>query len=162
MYEGIQFNLYKNKVLMLVWREKEPVIFLIEDEKAYKTFLTYFHALWEQDTRIVKGMDAIKRIVEEIVESKHCDFIGARGYFVGRSPKKYIDDWERRAIKNGFTMRNIVDPGVKGHRITLFPFAQTKYTLPEAFTKLSVFWIYGNKVVISNWTQPELGFLGRS
>lgn len=155
IYEGIQINLYKNKVLMLVWREKEPIIFLIEDQVVYDTFLTYYNNLWNQETRVVKGLDAIQTIFDEIVESGHCDFIGARGYFVGRSSKKYIDEWEKRAIKNRFTMRNIVDPGVKGHKITLFPFAQTKYTLPEAFSKLSVFWIYKEKVVISNWTQDE-------
>ena len=52
-------------------------------------------------------------------------------------------------------MRNIVDPGVKGHRITKFPFVKTKYTLPKEFSMLSVFWIYGDKVVISNWTKEE-------
>ncbi len=155
VYEGIQFNIYKNKVLMLVWKEDEPLMFLIEDKHVYETFLTYFHNLWNQETRVVKGMNAIKHIFDEIVESGHCDFIGARGYFVGRSAKNYIDDWEKKGIKNGFTMRNIVDPGVKGHRITTFPFAQTKYTLPEMFSKLSVFWIYGEKVIISNWTQDE-------
>ena len=52
-------------------------------------------------------------------------------------------------------MRNLIDKGAKGHRITKFSFAKTKYTLPVEFSKLSVFWIYGNKVVISNWVDEE-------
>lgn len=52
-------------------------------------------------------------------------------------------------------MRNIVDIGVNGHKITKFSFAKTKYNLDKSFVDLSVFWIYGNKVVISNWAGKE-------
>lgn len=47
VYEGIQINLYKNKVLMFVWREKEPVVFIIKDKKVYQTFKSYFDTLWD-------------------------------------------------------------------------------------------------------------------
>mgnify|MGYP001614294406 CR=1 FL=1 len=143
------------KKTLLVIQKKDPIVITINNQEVSQSFKNHFESLWNQETRVVKGMDAIKIIFEELLESKHCDFIGARGYFVGRSPKKYIDDWERRAIKNGFTMRNIVDKETKGHRITTFPFAQTKYIIPKEFSTLSVFWIYNNKVVISNWTQKE-------
>ena len=52
-------------------------------------------------------------------------------------------------------MRNIVNPEAEDHRITRFPFAKTKYTLPEEFARLSVIWIFGNKVVIANYTEKE-------
>lgn len=48
VYEGMQINLYHNKVLMFVWREKEPIVFTIEDKKVHTTFKTYFDALWRQ------------------------------------------------------------------------------------------------------------------
>jgi sugar-specific transcriptional regulator TrmB len=153
-YEGIQFNLYKNKILMFVWRDKEPVVFSIEDKKIYETFKAYFDQMWNQKTQIVTGLDAVKDIFEEFLESGQGDFIGARGYFIDYM-SEYIDDWEKRAIRQGFTMRNIVDPKVRGHRITQFPFTQTKYTLQKEFADLSVIWIYGGKVVISNWTEKE-------
>ena len=127
---------------------------IIEDPKVYKTFKTYFDNLWNQDTYILKGIDAIQQLFEEILEAGHCDWIGARGYFVDKKPK-YIDDWEKRAIQKGFTFRNIVDKEVKDHRITRFPFAQTKYTLPIEFSNLSAFWIYGDKVAITNWMEKE-------
>ena len=59
------------------------------------------------------------------------------------------------AKKQKFTMRNIVDPEVRGHTITQFPFAKTKYTLQKEFSEMSVTWIFGGKVVISNWTEEE-------
>ena len=154
VYKGMQFNFFKNKVLIIVWRGKEPIVFTIEDKTVYQTFKTYFDNLWEQDTRIVRGLDAIQGIFDEMLESGSVDLIGARGYFVDKRPE-FIDDWEKRAIKKGFKMRNIVDPGIKGHRNTKFPFVETKYTLPKEFANLSVIWIFGNKVVISNWVEEE-------
>ena len=282
-FEGIQFNFFKNKIIMFVWREKEPIVFTIEDKKIYDTFKAYFDQLWNQQvevyegvedvkeafkksldfgnystfaegmkiydtlgsdffnwwqeekelrgisskgfigkkyqdmcsvresktkfkflsnyensgvsmtfkekamdvlfgekpvayiihdpiiaqnrqknfdlvwnqkTQVVKGLDAIQEIFEEFLESGKGDFIGARGYFMDLMPT-YIDKWEKRAIKQKFVMRNIVDPKVKGHRITQFPFVKTKYTLQKEFADLSVIWIYGTKVVISNWTEDE-------
>ncbi len=155
VYEGIQFNLYHEKLLMFVWRENEPVIFTIEDKNTYKTFKTYFDSLWVQDTKIRKGIDAIQDVFEEMLAAGHCDYIGARGYFIDLRREWVENDWLPRAKKQGFTMRNIVDKGVKGHVITTFPFAQTKYTLPPEFAELSVFWIFGEKVVISNWSGEE-------
>jgi HTH-type transcriptional regulator, sugar sensing transcriptional regulator len=154
VYEGIQFNLYKNKVLMFVWKEKEPAVFTIEDKKIFQTFKTYFDTLWGQKTRILTGVDAVQQIFDEMLEAGHADFMAAKGYFVDVRPN-YVDEWEKRAIKNGFTMRNIVGEDTKGHRITKFSFAKTKYNLPPEFANLSVFWIYGNKVVISNWMGKE-------
>ena len=154
VYEGLQINLYKNKVMIFVWREKEPVVFTIEDETVFQTFKTYYDTLWNQDTKIVRGLDAVQNLFEEMLVAGSCDFIGARGYFTDARPK-YTDNWEKRAIKSRFKMRNIADPEIKGHRITKFPFVQTKYTIPKEFAQLSVFWIFGNKVAIANWTEKE-------
>ena len=142
-----------DEILNTVWH-KNPVAFKIKDKITANAFKNNFELLWKQDTRIVKGVDAIQNIFEDMLEAGNVDFIAARGYFVDKRPE-FIDDWEKRAIKKGFKMRNVVDPGTKGHRITKFPFAKTKYTLPKEFAKLSVFWIYGNKVVVSNWTEKE-------
>ncbi|MBS3106601.1 hypothetical protein J4419_02980 [Candidatus Woesearchaeota archaeon] len=154
IYEGIQFNLYKNKVLFFVWREKEPIVFIIDDERMYQTFKTYFDGLWGQDVRVLKGLDAVQSIFEEMLEAGSCDYIGARGYFIDRRPE-YSKDWAKRAQASGFRLRNVTDEGVRGHPITKLPFVETRYTLPMAFADWSVFWIYGNKVVITNWAQGE-------
>ncbi len=154
IYEGMQINMYNNKVLFLVWREKEPIVITIEDPTVYKTFKTYFDTSWGQETYIIRGLDAVQQLFEDMLESGEGDFIGARGYFVDERPK-FIEDWEKRCIKKGFKLRNIVDKETKGHKITKFKFAQTKYTLPKEFAPLSVFWIFGDKVAISNWTEKE-------
>jgi len=65
IYEGLHINLYKNKVLIIVWREKEPIVFSIDDEKMYRTFKTYFDTLWEQDTTVSKGLDGLYGVLKD-------------------------------------------------------------------------------------------------
>lgn len=146
--------MYKDKTLITVPTKNDLTLFRIESKEATESFKSQFSLIWKQETRIMKGVDAVQYVFDEMLEYGHCDFIAAKGYFVDARPK-YVDEWYKRAIKKGFTMRNIVDEETKGHRITRFPFAETKYTLPKEFAKLSVFWIYGNKVAISNWVGKE-------
>ncbi len=143
----------ENKVIIMI-QESNPTIITVNNKTLAKTFKTSFESLWDQDAKIVKGLDGIQDIFEQILASGSCDFISAEGYFMDMRPK-YIDEWEKRAIKHGFKMRNIVNPEAKGHRITKFPFAKTKYTIPKEFAKLSVIWIFANKVVIANYTEKE-------
>ena len=145
--------IYKNKVILIDWKET-PVLIVIESESIAKNYVDFFEEKWNQETYIVKGIDAIQDLFEDMLEEGHCDFIGARGYFVEKKPE-YIKNWEERAKKTGFTMRNITDHEMKDHKITKFSFAQTKYTLNPSFSHLSVFWIFKNKVAISNWIEKE-------
>jgi len=136
-----------------VW-EPTPVIFKIQNKIIADSYRSNFESLWSQDVTVEKGLDAVQQTFDEMLASGHGDFIAARGYFMNGHPE-YAERWKRAAIASGFTMRNLVDPEVKGHTITTMPFAQTKYTLQKEFAKLSVFWIYGNKVAISNWAAKE-------
>jgi HTH-type transcriptional regulator, sugar sensing transcriptional regulator len=150
----MQINLYpNNKVLMFLFG-KDMMCFEIDSSVVHTNFKNQFDALWNQETRVEKGLDAVQNIFEEILASGHADFIGARGYFIDYR-QEFMKEWEKRAKKRGFTMRNLVDKESKGHTITQFPFAETKYTLSKEFSTLSVFWIYGNKVVISNWMDKD-------
>ena len=129
-------------------------LFMIESKEVADSFRSQFEKLWNQDTVVTKGIDAVQDLFEDMLNYGFVDFIGARGYFVDKRPK-YIDEWEKRAIIKGFKLRNVVDLGTKGHRITTFPFAETKYSLSKEFCNLGAFWIYGDKVCISNWAGEE-------
>ncbi len=145
---------YKDKTLIII-QGKEPTIITINSKEVTESFQKSFQAQWDQETRIVKGLDAIQDLFEEMLEHGHVDLIGARGYFMDER-REWIDKvWKPKAIKKGFTMRNLVDPGTYGHYITKLPFAETRYGLPKEFSPLSVFWIIKNKVAISNWVGKE-------
>jgi sugar-specific transcriptional regulator TrmB len=148
-----EFDILGNRTAIVLWG-KNPLAVAIDSKEVSDSFRSYFNLLWIQETKVIRGLDAIQELFEEILETGSCDWIGAKGYFVDFRPK-YIDEWERKAKKTGFKIRNIVDIETGGHRITKWPFAETKYTIPKEFSKLSVFWIYGNKVAITNWMGKE-------
>lgn len=148
----VAFLLYKDKVLFSI--PNENIWIQIKSRKLNESFKTYFNEEWNKETYIVKGLDAVEDIFNDMLNYKECNFIGARGYLVDYRPK-FIKEWTKKAEKINFKVRNIVDKEVKGHAITKFSFAETKYTLEKEFVDLSVFWIYGNKVIITNWTGDE-------
>lgn len=48
IYAGMQINIYHDKILMLVWKEKDPIVFKIEDKIVHDTFKSYYDTLWKQ------------------------------------------------------------------------------------------------------------------
>lgn len=47
-----------------------------------------------------------------------------------------------------------MDSGVRGHYVTRLPWAETKYLL-SGVKNPNVVWLYGPKVVITNWAGDE-------
>ncbi len=145
---------YKDKTILTI-QEKEPTIITINNKQVTSSFTKHFDSLWNQEARVVKGIDAVQQLFEEMIETGHVDLIGARGYFMDERREWVEKIWKPKAIKKKFTMRNLVDPETAGHYITKLPFAETRYNLPKEFSPLSVFWITNNKVAISNWVNKE-------
>ncbi|MFT4304130.1 MAG: TrmB family transcriptional regulator [Candidatus Woesearchaeota archaeon] len=149
----VQVFTYNDKALLTI-HEKEPTVIYINNKNIANSFRKNFENSWNQEVRILRGIDSMKILFNEFLEFDKVDMIAAKGYFIDKCPK-FIDQWEKIAIKKKIKIRNIVDLSTRGHRITKFKFAETKYTLNNEFSELSVITIYGNKVVISNWTKEE-------
>lgn len=145
---------YKDKTLIVLQGE-EPTVITINNKEITQAFHKQFELQWEQEIFVAKGVDAVQDIFEDMLNYGSCDFIGARGYFMDHKSKWIQDYWVPKAKKLGFTMRNVVDSSASGHLITKLPFVETRYNLSKEFSDLAVFWIYGNKVVISNWVGEE-------
>ncbi len=146
--------MYQQKTLIVVSSKNDITLFRIDNKEVTESFKSQFELLWNQNIKVFHGLDAIQDLWDDMLNYDECKLIGARGYFVDKRPE-FIDYWEKRAIKKGFKWYNIVDPEVKGHRVTKFTFAETRYNIPKEFATLSVYWIYGNKVVVSNWMGDE-------
>jgi sugar-specific transcriptional regulator TrmB len=128
----------------------EPLAIVLENAQTVQSFEDEFYHLFNQEARILHGMEAVEHLMELVLENKGVDWIGARGYFVDANPE-YIKEWVRRAVKAKICTRNIVDSGVKGHPLTKWPFSETKYTLEKEFAQMSCFWIFKEKVAITNY-----------
>jgi sugar-specific transcriptional regulator TrmB len=102
IYEGIQINLYKGKTLIFAWREKEPVVFTIDDKKIYQTFKTYFDTLWDQRTMTYKGYAGVRSFFNQLLDEKEAWFIGGNFGIKKYFPdywNKYKKEWVRRKNK---------------------------------------------------------------
>ena len=148
-------------VAMLIYKDtslfslaEDNIWIQVKNKRLADAFRTNFEQLWNKDTYILKGLDAIENLFNEILEYDNADFFAARGYFFEKR-KEFIKDWARRAEEKGFKLRNIIDSSNKNHEISKLPFAKTKYNLPKEIANMSVYWIFGNKVAIANWIGEE-------
>jgi len=154
VYEGMQINIYKNKVLFFVWRKDEPIVFSVEDKTTHDTFKTYFDALWDQEIRTYRGYELFKKVWLETLEKDDVlYFIGAKGYYFDRRPED-AEEIVEVARKKGMIWKNVVDIGTKGHRVTQIEFAKTRY-FKEKITAPGVIWICGERILMTNWTKEE-------
>ncbi len=64
--QGIQSNLYKNKILMFLWRKDEPVVFSIEDKHMYKTFKSYFDNIWRQSKKFIYSKECLSHLFSNL------------------------------------------------------------------------------------------------
>jgi len=140
----------KTACVLLPQSPAEPLAIVLENTQTIKSFEDEFFHLYNQEARILYGMKAVEHLMELVLENGGVDWIGARGYFVDKFPE-YTREWEKRAIQKKVRIRNIVDPQIKGHLVTRWPFSQTKYTLEKEFAQMSCFWIYKDKVAITNY-----------
>ncbi len=103
---------------------------------------------------MLHGPEAIRDLWIESVDAGELRYIGARGYFIDRFPKLWAEVQAKTALNKNYAMKNIVDPGIRGHEITKLPYAQTKYLL-STNKNPNVVWLFGGKVAIANWAENE-------
>ena len=153
-YNPIQINLYNNKVVLIIYEEK-PVVIYINKPQVYAGFKKYFDTLWNQESYVLQGAKALQKLWLEATDTKDVRWIGARGYFMGNHPELYKAILEKSKNTPGLVWKNIVDPDFKGHKLTTYPWSQTKYILPNKSKNPNVVWLLGDKIAITNWTEKE-------
>lgn len=133
---------------------EDPLTFSLKNKRLVEGFKKYFEYFWNQDTQILQGPEALQKIWLESIDYQELRLIGARGYFIDRYPDLYKAVEEKTKKTPGIKWRNIVDSGVRGHYVTRLPWAETKYLL-SGVKNPNVVWLYGPKVVITNWAGDE-------
>ncbi|MFA6099763.1 MAG: helix-turn-helix domain-containing protein [Patescibacteria group bacterium] len=149
----VQIVIHGGNVFMSILGEKPTIVYIDQPDIAV-SFQAHFDYLWQQESYVIQGPKALQEIFLEAVEAKELRYIGARGYFMDQYPELFKPVLEKIKITPGVRWRNIVDPGVRGHGITRFPWTQTKYTLSMAKNP-NVVWLYGNKAVVTSWAGDE-------
>lgn len=149
----MQINMFHGKAFMILYGD-EPTVIHFEQKEIYEGFKKYFEELWNQETQVLHGAEALRELWLEGVECKEIRWIGARGYFVESYPEIYKEIKEKVARTPGVKWKNIVDPSFRGHELTKLPWMETKYNLSSIKNPTAI-WLFGNKVLIVNWTTKE-------
>jgi hypothetical protein len=150
--EAMQINLYKDKVLMFVWREKEPIVFTIDDADVFKTFKSYFDTLWNQDVLTLRGKEGITQLCESVMsEGSDLYFIGAN-FSVLKTHSDKFKEMSSRFSKTGLKMHVLCQESARQVDKFLEKDNEVRY-LPKEFESPMVIWIFGNKVAHVLWDE---------
>jgi len=116
----------------------------------------------EQEGTIYKGKKGLKSIFEDILdEKKEWLVFGATGKFKELFNIYYIHFHKRRA-KARILIKIIYNDKVRiEHRRRELKLSKIKY-LPDSYITPSTTFIYGDKVVIINWSEEPMAFVMRS
>jgi hypothetical protein len=149
----VSFNMGKTKSLLLV-QTKEPLLITIDNKNITDAFKNQFETLWNQETQVYKGLDAVKNIFNEVLDSEDLYILGGRGYLSNKDPV-FANDWLNKINESEILIKVILNPEDKNHPITTISNTKIKYNLPKTFSDNNVFWIYNHKVVLLNWADKE-------
>ncbi len=116
----------------------------------------------EQEGTIYKGKKGLKSIFEDILkDNKEWFVFGATGQFKEIFHAYFIHFHDRR-VKLKIPLKIMFNENIrKQHREKELKLCKIKY-VPEYYLTPSTTFIYGNKVVIINWSVEPMAFLIRS
>ena len=155
IYSGIQINLYKNKVIFIVWREEEPIVFEIEDEKVYQVFKSYFDVLWEQKVKVYKGREAIEVGDKEMLSTGELCAIGMGRKMTNKIFPELSKLHKKNLDKNKVKARYLIsDLEKKDEWFYKGPTSEYKVLPKEYFSPVTTI-TYGNKVSFWVWSGDE-------
>jgi len=150
----IWFNIFGDNLLIGVPSTTNPLMFGLRSKDIADGMKKYFDYLWNQESQVLSGPEALRDIWLESIDYNELKFIGARGYFVDKYPEMFKEVEEKVKQNKNYKIKNIVDGGMWGHKVTKLPWAETKYVLTGPRNP-NVVWLYGNKVVVVNWEEKE-------
>lgn len=149
----MQINLYKGKTILILYGDN-PTVLRFNRPEIYAGFKAYFDSSWNQESYVLRGGEALRDLWLEGTATGEVRWIGARGYFIDNFPEYFREIENASRAKSGLVWKNIVDRSVSGHAVTKFPWSQTRYTSIKTHNP-NVTWLFGNKMVISNWVESE-------
>ena len=127
---GITF-VFGDRIISVNFSSK-PTAYVIENKETAANQKAYFELLWNQDTTVVKGMDAMKSVLTSLIKSigpdQTYDVIGA-GYGKKGLEKEYFDFFkEIRKIRKEHNVkaRLLFEPGTEEYSKGINPQDESK------------------------------------
>ncbi|HAU66487.1 TPA: hypothetical protein DCW61_04015 [Candidatus Uhrbacteria bacterium] len=153
----MQTILYREKVFIPIYGD-HPMAITFENKQFYDGFKQYFDELWNQNTEMLSGLQAIIELNDRVLEEgQDLYLIGANGFI----PKIFPlceSTFTKRREENGLHLHMLTREQVHGTPFSRLPLSSVKY-LPSHFESPMVIWIFGDYVAHVLWQEPQTGFL---
>ncbi len=156
-YQGLQMNIYKNKLLIFVWREKEPIVFSIEDKTVHDTFKVYFDSFWNQTTRTYEGLEAIKKLLIQALDFGNYDVFAEGMKFVDILGEEFFVWWQNEKKKRKLKCRGIM--GSRYKTTTTVTKSITEFRFIDGYENPGVTFMFDDKLVVMILTKEPVAFL---
>ena len=147
------FSIFRDVVNISIAGEN-PLTFKIKNQETAEVFKKYFDFFWNQDSYVLKGAKALQSVWLESLKSDELKLIGARGYFIDKYPELFEEVYQKAKKVKGLKWKNLVDESARDHKLNKMPWMEARFSLPSSENP-NVVWLYGNKVIVSNWAEEE-------
>ncbi|MCX6769655.1 MAG: hypothetical protein NT051_03165 [Candidatus Micrarchaeota archaeon] len=149
---------YADRLALILWHE-EPTVILIKDEHLAKTFRATFDGLFEEKTRVYRGDEGMRAIMEETLNHKETLFFGAAGQASERYTDYLEQDYIPRAQKKGHKWFLLSNRKILSKPAVHFPMSKIRLLPKDWEYSPNVVWVYGNHVANVVWLPVPVAFV---
>ncbi|VVB65406.1 Sugar-specific transcriptional regulator TrmB [Candidatus Gugararchaeum adminiculabundum] len=141
--------IFGNKVANVIWK-KDPIAFVLENKEVAQRYRDYFTTLWEDETRIYRGIGGLRALWDKSLQYDQVRNIGGRGQAAVNDPDYFFKSFAPRAEKKGFRWRILGLPEIMKTPIVKAKFVEIRL-LPELAIGPTVIQISGDRVINIVW-----------
>ncbi|MBC8500960.1 MAG: helix-turn-helix domain-containing protein [DPANN group archaeon] len=145
-------NVFNEKTIIFPSEtEKQPILITINSKEVAESFKAQFDILWNQQTIVYTGLTGPKIVLKDMVKTgKEVLAFGLEENKLQKNVpdelNEFIKDMEGKKIPEKLLFK-------KGSEIVVSKYSKVKFLPKEFFNPLHIE-IYGNKVAITDWTEP--------
>lgn len=153
---------YGDRVVTVIWFAT-PIVITIKSIDYAQSFQSYFDLLWNQKEHIYRGIDGLKRVLDQVLEDKPHEFVsfGSTRASVGLFPE-YIASWHKKRGTLKIPARLLYnDTPLARKRANLLaqaPLTQIRF-LPATYNSPLAIILYGEKVILINLSKEGFAII---
>ena len=149
---------YADRLVMFIF-QREPITIMIRNAELAKTFQHTFDSEFSSKTKIYRGDEGMKAIMEQTLEHKETLFIGAGGQASERYTGYLRESYLPRAMKKGHKWMLVSNLRAMKTPLPSFPISEMRLLPKDWNYSPNVVWVFGNCVANVVWLDEPVAFL---
>jgi len=149
---------YADRLALVLWH-KEPTIILIRSKDLAATFKKTFELEFNSKTKIYRGDEGMRAILEETLNHKETLFMGATGQASERYHDYLVESFIPRALKRKHKWVLLSNRKILATPAATYPISVLRMLPADWEYSPNVVWIYGNYVANVVWLPVPVAFV---